>query len=160
MSVDPTLIVQIITFIGFLWLLYRLFGQTIATVLRKRADAITNGLRAAEENQQREQELQREAQQQLDQARAEAQSIVASAKRAAESQRQALIAQADNDARALVQRARTEIERERQAALDELRREAARLAILAAGRVISASLDERKSRDLADRAIADVGGAR
>ena len=157
-QIDWTLITQIITFLVFLWLLSRLFGQRVSAMLRQRADRIEAGLRAAEENQRRAEQMHHETQRQLDEARAERQSIVAAAHKAAEAQRQALIAQARDEADALVQRTQAAIQRERQAAVDELRREAGRLAVVTARRLISDALDARTSRELADKAIVDIGG--
>ena len=156
-QIDWTLVTQIIAFLVFFWLLYRLFGQRIAAMLRQRADRIEMGLRAAEENQRRAEQMQHETQRQLDEARAERQSIVAAAHKAAEAQRQALIAQARSEAEALVQRTQAEIQRERHAAVDELRREAGRLAVVAASRLIRGALDPKTSGELADKAIIDIG---
>jgi F-type H+-transporting ATPase subunit b len=155
--IDWTLITQIITFLVFLWLLGRLFGKRGSAMLRQRADRIEAGLRAAEENQRRAEQMHQETQRQLDEARAERQSIVAAAHKAAEAQRQALLAQARGEADALVQRTQAAIQRERQAAVDELRREASRLAVVAARRLIRDALDARTSRELADKAIVDIG---
>jgi F-type H+-transporting ATPase subunit b len=155
--IDWTLITQIIAFLAFLWFLNRVFGKSIAAMLQQRADRIEAGLRAAEENQRRAEQMHHETQRQLDEARAERQSIVAAANKAAEAQRQALIAQARGEADALVQRTQAAIQRERQAAVDELRREAGRLAIVAARRLIRDALDARTSRELADKAIVDIG---
>jgi F-type H+-transporting ATPase subunit b len=154
---DWTLITQIIAFLVLFWLLSRLFGKRVSAMLRQRADRIEAGLRAAEENQRRAEQMHHETQRQLDEARAERQSIVAAAHKAAEAQRQALIAQARGEADALVQRTQAAIQRERQAAVDELRREAGRLAVVAARRLIGDALDARTSRELADKAIVDIG---
>jgi F-type H+-transporting ATPase subunit b len=156
-QIDWTLITQIIAFLAFLWFLNRVFGKSIAAMLRQRADRIEAGLRAAEENQRRAEQMHHETQRQLEEARAERQSIVAAAHKAAEAQREALIAQARDEADALVQRTQAAIQRERQAAVDELRREAGRLAVVAARRLIGDTLDARTSRELADKAIVDIG---
>lgn len=157
---DWVALTEIITFVVVIYILWRLVGRTLTTMLSQRSDRIEQGLRAAEENQRRAAEAQAESQRQLDQAQAEARAIMESAGKAAEAQGQALMAQAKLDADALVQRAQATIQRERQAAVDELRREAGRLAILAAGKIVSTSLDEQANRELADQAIADVEGSR
>jgi F-type H+-transporting ATPase subunit b len=156
-QINWTLITQIIAFLVLFWLLSRLFGKRVSAMLRQRADRIEAGLRAAEENQRRAEQMHHETQRQLDEARAERQSIIAAAHKAAEAQRQALIAQARGEADALVQRTQAAIQRERQAAVDELRREAGRLAVVAARRLIRDALDARTSRELADKAIVDIG---
>lgn len=157
---DGVLITQIITFVAFMWILYRLGARPIAGVLRQRSDRIETSLRSAAESERRSGEIQQETQRQLEQARAEAQNILNSAKKAAEVQRQALLEQAQSDAASLVQRARDGIQRERQAAIDELRREAGRLAVIAATKVVGSSLDAEANRALADRGIVEVGGVR
>ena len=153
-------IIEWVTFIVFLYILWRLVNKPVTNMLRQRSERIESRLVAAEESQSRASEMQQEAQRQLEQAHAEAQHIAASASKAAEAQRQTLVAQAEQDAAAVVTRARAEIERERQAAVDELRREASRLAVTVAEAVVSSGLDEAATRDLTDRAIADVGGTR
>lgn len=154
--VDITLIVEIAVFFLFLGYLYRAFSKPLSKALNQRSARIEAAQRDAEENQRRAAEAQVVLQKHLDEARAEAENIIASAGKAAAAQRQALVEQAEGEAAALVQRARAAIERERQVAMDELRREAGRLAVFAASRVIDNALDAETGRDLADRAIADV----
>ena len=155
--IDLALILEIATFLVCLWLLYRWSAAPITRALRQRAERIAEGQRAAEESLRRAEDTQRVVQQQLAAARAEAQDIIASATKAAEAQRQALIAQAKGEAEALVQRTQAESQRERQAAVDELRREAGRLAVFVASRLIGHSLDVEARRELVDTAIADIG---
>src|SRR5437763_5206471 len=155
-QIDWTLITQIIAFLVFFWLLSRLFGKRVSAMLRQRAERIEAGLQAAAENQRRAEHMHHETQRQLGEARAERQSIVAAANKAAEAQRQALIAQARDEADTLVQRTQAALQRERQAAVDELRREAGRLAVVAARRLIRDALDAKTSRELADKAIVDI----
>lgn len=155
-----TAAVQIITVAAIVYWLYRRLSAPIGAVLRQRTERIETSLRVAEASQKRAVEMQQESQRQLDQARVEGQAIAVMAEKAAVSQRQALVEQAEHDAAALAQRARTTIQRERRAAVDELRREASRLAVLAAGKVVVNALDGAANRTLADRAIADLEGAR
>ena len=163
---DATLPIEVALFLLFLWVLNRLFYQPVSAIARERVERIEAGLRAAEESQRRAEETQREVQRRLDEARAEARTIIASAGKDAEAERQSLMAQAREQAEALLQQARVEIQRERQAAVDRLRREVGALAVLAASRVVGNSLDTAANRaradkvitDLADEAVAEVGG--
>ncbi len=157
---DATLIIEVILFVIFLALLNRLFYQPLSTVIQQRAEHVEGGLRADEESQRRAEETRQEVQRQIDQARAEAQGLMAAVTKDVAAQRQALMAQAKDEADAQVRQAQEAIRRERQAAIDELRREAGQLAILAASKVIGVSLDTAANRELADRAVADVGGLR
>ncbi len=155
-----TSIIQIITFLVFLYILYRLSWRAVRDILRQRGQRIETALQTSEENQRRAQELQQETARQLEQARAETRGILDSAGRAADAQRQALVEQARRDAENLVRRAHDAIERERQGAVDELRREASHLAIVGATDVVRRALDANDNRELADQTIAEVGGGR
>lgn len=152
-----TVVMQIVTFVIVLYILYRLTWRPVGTIMRERSRRIETNLQTAEENISRAQQTQQETERQLVQARAESGNIVAAANRAAEAQRQTLIEQARRDAEGVVRRAGEAIGRERQAAVDELRREAARAAVYAAGRVLDRSLDADTNRALADQTIAEVG---
>jgi len=152
-----TTIIQILTFIVFIYILYRLAWRQVRDILRQRGQRIETSLTTAEEHIRSAQETQRTTDQQLAQAHAESQNIIAAANRAAEAQRQALLEQAQRDADSLLRRAQDTIGRERQAAVDELRREAALGAVNAARQVLDRSLDANANRELADRSIADVG---
>jgi len=158
MDVTLAWVFQIVTFVVFLYLLWWIGGKLISNGLRQRTDRIKQALRLAEENQRRAADAQRESQRQLDQAQAEAQAIIAAAQKAAEAQSQALVERAKSDADALVQRAHATIQSDRQAAVDELRREAGRLAVFAAGKVVGDAVSGEAGRDLVDRAITDVEG--
>ncbi len=126
-------------------------------LLGDRASRIYVSLQQATESQRRARELEQETNRLLQQARVEADNIVAAAHRAAESQRETLAEQGRRDSANLVRRARDVVGRERQAAIDELRREVGRIAVLAATHVVREALDARASHDIADRTIADVG---
>jgi len=157
---DATLIIEVILFVIFLALLNRLFYQPLSTVIQQRAEHVEEGLRADEESQRRAEETRQEVRRQIEQARAEAQGLMAAVTKDVAAQRQALMAQAKDEADAQVRQAQEAIRHERQAAIDELRRESGQLAILAASKVIGVSLDTAANRELADRAVADVGGLR
>ena len=55
---DWVLIVQIITFVVFIWILYRLGARPIAGVLRQRSERIEASLRSAAESERRSHEIQ------------------------------------------------------------------------------------------------------
>ena len=155
--IDVTAIVEVVSFGVFLWLLNLVLYQPMSALFRQRNAQVEAGLLAAEKSRQHAEETQREVQRRLDAARAEAQSIIAAAAKEAAAQRQALMAQARGQAETLTQQAQAEIQRERQAAVEALRREVVPLAVLVAGRVVGASLDDPANRAVAERAVADVG---
>jgi F0F1-type ATP synthase membrane subunit b/b' len=58
----------------------------------------------------------------------------------------------------MVERARESIEREKDAALDELRKESVDLALAAAAKLVQASLDDEKDRELVMGFIDELSG--
>ncbi len=152
---DATLIIEVILFGIFLALLNRVFYRPISALIQQRAARVEAGQRADEESQRRTEETRQEIQRQLDQARAEAQGLIAAVTKDVAAQRQAMMAQAKDEADAQAQEA---IRGERQAAIEQLRRETGQIAILAASKVVGVSLDTAANRELADRAAADADG--
>jgi F-type H+-transporting ATPase subunit b len=70
--------------------------------------------------------------------------------------RASLMEKSRAEADELLSRARSTIEGETRAALVELRSAAADLAVAAAGKLLEANLDDKKQRELAERAIASL----
>lgn len=155
---DLTFFVQLILFGVFFYLLNVLFYQPASRIFRERSERIEAGVRAADESRRRAEETGREVQRQLDEARAEAQRLIAAAGRDAGARRQTLMTQAQQQADALIAQAQEEIRAERLAAVDQLRREAAALAILVASRVAGRSLDSMANRAVAEQAVAAESG--
>jgi F-type H+-transporting ATPase subunit b len=78
------------------------------------------------------------------------------AQKMGETLRQELETKAKAQADEIVAQAKREIDVERQRAIQDLRSQVANLAILAAGRIIGESLDAKKHRELIDRAIKEA----
>ena len=153
---DGTLIVQVILFLLFFAILNRIFYQPMSAIYRRRAERVEAGQRAAEEAQRAAEEAQRQTRRRLDEARAEAQRVIAAANGEAASARRGLLDAARQEADALVRRAQEDIQRERQTAVETLRREAGSIAVLVASKAVGRSLDTRANQELAARAIADA----
>jgi F-type H+-transporting ATPase subunit b len=90
----------------------------------------------------------------------EAQEIIARANAAADRIQREAEERAHQVADEVVQRAREEIDIERQKAVAELRAQVADLAILAAGRVVRATLDQRQHVRLVEDALTEAEKAR
>jgi F-type H+-transporting ATPase subunit b len=153
-SVDWTLIAQIVSFLILLYLLVRYLYRPVSTAMNNRANTIRNGLAAAEEARRAAQEAQARTEAQLHEARLQAQEILRQANVIAESLREQMVTEARSEAQKVIERGKVEIERERQAAVDELRRVVADVALLAATRVVEKSLDTADNRRLIEEAIA------
>lgn len=158
LTLNGTLIAELIIFLITLGFLYRVAWGPLLTILEARRKRIEEGVKAAEQAKRDREAAQDEYQARLEEARREGQRILDRIAKEGEELRKELEAKARQDAEGIITRARAEIEQERQSAVQDLRRQVADLAVLAASRIIGESLDEKKHRELIDRAVeaADV----
>lgn len=124
--------------------------------LDARADAIEGGLKRAEEAQAGAQEALEQYNAQLAEARAAAAGIRDQAREDAKRIRAELVEQAQADAARVLSNAQTQIEAERQSALVSLRSEVGAIAIDLASGVIGESLNDKRSKDIVDRFLAEL----
>ena len=150
------LIWQIVAFLILIFLLNRFAYKPVVRMLDERANRIREGMEQAEQIKrdnaaaaQRAQQIIGEAQGQvremLNQAQQVSQRTIAAAQDEAREQRERLLSDAHK-----------QIEADTRRAKDELRREVARLAILAASRVVGRSMDTQDHYRLVDEALAEV----
>jgi F-type H+-transporting ATPase subunit b len=156
LTLNGTLIAQLLTFLVTLGLLYWLAWGRLVGILEARRTRIREGIEASERAKQEREAAEREYQARLEQARREAQVMLDQAQKMGETLRQELETKAKAQADEIVAQAKREIDVERQRAIQDLRSQVADLAILAAGRIIGESLDAKKHRELIDRAIKEA----
>lgn len=150
------LLFQVINFLLLLYLLNRLLFKPLLKTLDERQARISQGLKDAEQAA-RDRELARaEREAALDEARREAQSMVARASKIAEDSRNEIVAAARSEAERVTARAREEIVAEKERAMAEIREQVADLAILAAGRLLREEIDGARQRRLVNDFLADV----
>lgn len=142
------LVAQLINFFLLLGGLTLVLYRPVTRTLRERSERIAKGLAQAEEADKRALQAEADYQKRLEEARREAQAIVAQAQEAAEKERQATLARAQAEIQEMRQRAREEIERERREALTALQGHIADLAIDAAGKVLGKAVDAPAHRRL------------
>ncbi len=154
------LLAQIINFLIIFGALAALAWRPLIKVLEARRETIAKGLEDARAAEQARANAEREAQKILEQRRTEANRLIEEARGRAEEQAKALTDEANHNAEEIRTRARAEAEEERNALLGEVRSQVAELAIAAAERVISQSVDEKKAQaiiaDFFSKAPADV----
>ena len=152
----PSLVFQIINFLLLLYLLNRLLFKPLLKTLDERQARISQGLKDAEQAA-RDRELARaEREAALDEARREAQSMIARATKIAEDSRNEIVTAARSEAERVTARARDEIVAEKDRAMTEIREQVADLAILAAGRLLREEIDGARQRRLVNDFLADV----
>ena len=156
LTINGTLIAQLVIFLLVLLILYRLAWGPLLRILNERRARIAQGVEATQKAMQELEAAERERQAKLDEARKEAQAMLDRITKQAEDLRKELEAKAREQAEALVVKARAEIQQERQKAVEDLRSQVADLAVLAASRIIGESLDLKKHRELIERAIEEA----
>ena len=147
---------QIINFLLVLYLLNRFVFKRVLALMDERQARIAKGLEQAEAAA-RDRELARaERQAALDEARSEAQAMLARATKIAEDSRAEIVAAARAEAEKVTARARDEITAEKEKALAELRAHVADLALDAAGKLVRAQMSGPTQRRLVEEFLAEV----
>ncbi len=155
-TIDGTVVVELITFLLMLAVLARYAYPRIVEVAEARQRAIAEQLKQAEEARAAAEAHLKEAEAKLNEARKSAQSVLDGATKSAEQLRQELKQKADEEAKRTVENARKQIEAERDQAIRSVRTEVADLVIVATEKVIGETLDDKKHRQLIERAIEQV----
>lgn len=151
----PVLIAQLINFTILLLVLRAVLYRPILRMLDERRSRIEESLSAAERMKRQAAEADRQVQEQIEQARREGQALVAQAQEIAARIQAEAREQARADAEALLARARNEIQLERDNAIAQLRKEFADVTIRAAEKVIRQSLDREVHRKLIEETLAE-----
>jgi F-type H+-transporting ATPase subunit b len=140
-----------INFIVLIFLLNRFLYRPIVGMLDERSRRIEESLAAAERARAEVAQADREREELLVSARREIQEMMATAQQVADRVQSEARTTAQQEAQRIVETARQEAEAERAQAMAELRREVASLAVMAAERVISRSLDDQAHRQLVEQ---------
>jgi F-type H+-transporting ATPase subunit b len=152
----PKLVFQIVNFLLLLYLLNRLLFKRVFAFLDQRQERIAKGLEDAEAAA-RDRELARaEREAALDEARKEAQTMIARATKIAEDSRAEIVAAARAEAEKVAAKATAEITAEKQRAISELRGQVADLALQAAGKLVGSEMNAPTQRRLVEEFLADV----
>lgn len=149
----PTLLTQVVTFIILLVILRLVAYKPIMRMLDERSRRIRESMEQAEAIREQSARAGEEVKKQLEAASREGQERIARAVKAGEEVKQKAQEEARQGAEALLNRARAEIKQERNEAIDAVRREFADLTIMAAGKVISRSLDKEGHRELIEKVL-------
>jgi F-type H+-transporting ATPase subunit b len=148
-----SLIAQVVNFTILLLILSVFAYKPIMKLLDERSNKIKESLEMAETVKAQAQEAGEETKKRISEAVREGQEIIGRAVKSGEELRQKAQADAVVDGENIITRARAEIKQERDEAIDGVRREFADLTILAAGKVIDRSLDEKTHRELIDEIL-------
>lgn len=149
LSPDPgTMIWTIITFLVLLVILRAFAWKPVLELLEQREKTIRDSLETAKRAKAEAEEHMAESREAMKKARQEMAAVIEKGQKEAERLRQELMEKAQKDAEETRKRGLEEINREKRAAVAEIRKSAADLAVAAAGRIVSASMDENAQRKL------------
>jgi F-type H+-transporting ATPase subunit b len=155
-TIDGTVVVELITFLVMLAILSRYVYPELVKVSEARRRAIAEQLKEAEEARASAETHLKEAEAKLNEARKTAQAVIDAAGKSGEQLRQELKQKAEDESRRTIEAARKEIEAERERAVQSVRSEVANLVVSATEKVIGETLDDTKHRQLIDKAIQEV----
>jgi F-type H+-transporting ATPase subunit b len=153
-----TLIVELVAFLGVLWVLARYVYPRLRAAMEQRQSVIRQSLDDAETARQRAQEADAEYRRTMERARQESRAMVDEANRQAQRAREDVRQQAEQESRRIVAQAQTQIEASARQATEELRQHVSETVIAVVEKVVGEAMDARSQRELIDRTIAEVEG--
>ena len=153
-----SILLHAINFLILLFILHRLLYRRVINLLDERARTIQESVETAERMRQESARADQERLDAMRQARREAEEVVTRAMQEAERIRSEARQAAHEEGQRIITRAQEEATAERQQAMQELRGQVADLAVLAAGRLIQRSLDDKAHRSLVEEFLTEGDG--
>src|ERR671932_514329 len=157
--VSPNIGLMIWTLLAFLvalFILRKYAWPAITNALDKRQRAIEESIEVAERTRTEAQEILQEYRERLREARAQADEIVARARKAGEVHERETLEKARVQREELMAQTRRDIEAETRRAIQEIRAEVADLTVMATEKVTRKSLDEADQKRLVEQALAEL----
>jgi len=151
---------QCLAFLVLIGLLYRFAYKPVIGILDERANRIRESMDQAEQIRRDNAAAAQKAEQIMGEAQMQTREILAQAQQMSQRTISAAQAEAREQREKLLADAHKQIETDTQRAKDELQREVARLAILAASKVVGRSLDTPDHYRLVDEALSEVEQSR
>ena len=155
----PKLAFQVFNFLLLLYLLNRFLFKPVLKLLDERESRIKKGLEDAEAAARDRELAQAEREAALDEARKEAQAMIARATKIADDSRTEILAEAKAQAEKVTSRATEEITAEKERAMAELRATVADLALDAAERLVRSDMNATTQRRLVEDFLTEVSPA-
>jgi F-type H+-transporting ATPase subunit b len=147
-----TLLAFVVTFL----LLRKLAFPAISSALEKRQTMIEDSIETAHRTKAEADEILAEYRERLKEARAQAEEIVARARKAGETHERESLDKAKESREELLEQTRRDIESETRRAIQEIRREVADLTVAATEAVTRKTLDQDDQRRLVEEALSEL----
>lgn len=146
----------IVTFVAVAWVLKRYAWKPILAIIEAREKSIREALEDSKRAREAAEEALAKNRELVAQARGESARIVADGQREAERMRSEILARARTDSAAVLEQGRRQIELETKQAVADLKETVVQVALDAAGKVISASLDDARHRRLVEEYLEEL----
>ncbi len=143
-------------FFLFLFLSYLLFNP-VREMLNKRKEKIQNDIDSAKQDKEAADAMRSEYEGRLKNADAEAENILADARKRATANENHIIAEAKEEAARIIKQAHVEAELEKEKAKDEIKNEMIDIASLMAGKVVGDRMDTTVQDALVEETLREVG---
>jgi F-type H+-transporting ATPase subunit b len=151
---------QLIVFIVLLALLKKFAWGPLMGMMKQREEHIGNEISAAENSRLEAQKILQEQRDLLKEARNDAQSLIESAKKQGDIQREEIIATARTEAERIKEAAKLEIDQQKEKAVAAIREQVASLSVLIASKVIEKELTAADQDQLINEYIKEAGEER
>lgn len=157
MSINATLIGQMITFTLLVWLTMKYVWPPIIAALEERKAKIAEGLAAAEKGQQDVKLAEKKAKSILKEAKEQSAEIISSAQKRANELVEESKLQARAEGERLLEAAKAQIEQERLQVRENLRKEVSALALRAAEQILKEEIDKTKHQAILTKTADQLG---
>ncbi len=148
MSINATLIGQMITFTLLVWFTMKYVWPPLIEALEERKNKIAEGLAAAEKGQEDIKLAEKKATEYLKEAKAESANIIALAQKRANEVVEESKENAKLEGEKMIEAAKAQIEQEIQQAKENLRKEVSSLALKAAEQILQEEIDKAKHKEI------------
>lgn len=159
MSINATLIGQMITFTLLVWFTMKYIWPPLIGAIEERKSKIAEGLAAAEKGQEEMELAAKKAANVLKEAKQQSADIVTLAQKRANEIVEDSKGTAKKEGERLVEAAKAQIEQEMQQAQEQMRKEVSALALKAAGQILQQEIDKAKHKDLISKVSEQLGQA-
>jgi F-type H+-transporting ATPase subunit b len=157
LEINPGLSIWTLIIFGLLLvLLSKIAWKPILASLKRREEAIADSLSKAEQARADAEKLIAETERQRKLNEEQLHKQLREGKEYAERMRAELTAKAHEEAKKMLDQAKSQIERDTQTAIAQLRNEAADLAIAAAGKLLDESMTDEKNKKIVEKFIAEL----
>ena len=148
MSINATLIGQMITFALLVWFTMKFIWPPLLNALEERRNKISEGLAAAEKGQEHMHLAEKKARVALKEAKEQSSDIINLAQKRANEIIEESKEAAKKEGERMILAAQSQIDQEIQRAKEMLRQEVANLALIAAEQILAAEIDPTKHQDI------------